>query len=140
MKKVFFVITIIVLIIIVASMIFIGCFYKSWFGKRPCDQPNSNWATKDKTIVFSIDKNGAGTGQFAVDGEIIDFHLAIGPAEQIDIYSPEPERFIDGEIPVYGYPFEQWVGDFNKSYKFTATVKTTTYFEVGEKITFYRID
>ena len=32
------------------------------------------------------------------------------------------------------------MGSFNRKDKFTVTVKETTYFEVGQKITFYRVD
>lgn len=112
------------------------CFYKSWLGKRPCDQPNTNWATKDKTISFSIDKNGSGNGKIVIDGETVDIYIAIGPATQIDIY---PIENVSGDN-TYGNYIEHWIGNFNRSNKFTATVKKTTYFEVDEKLTFYRID
>lgn len=111
-----------------------GCIYKSWFGKRPCDQPNSEWISDDKSISFYIDQNGSGTGKMIIDKEPIDIHVAIGPATEINIY---PLKETDDLT--YGEYLEYWIGTFNESDTFSATVKETTFFEVGDEISFYRI-
>lgn len=133
MKKFFLFVT---SIVIITSMLTSCVFLKYWIGKRPCDQPNTNWATEDGTISFSIDENGNGTGKIVIDGETIDIDIGFGPATQIYI---SPLENVDGDH-VYGYSIEYWTGDSYRSDRFTATVEKTTYFEVGEKLTFYRID
>ncbi len=133
MKKFFLFVT---SIVIITSMLTSCLFYKSWFGKRPWDQPNTNWATEDNTITFSIDENGFGTGKIVIDGETVDIHIAKGDAIEIVI---DPLENVIGDY-VYGDSIEYWAGDFYRSDRFTATVEKTTYFEVGEKLTFYRID
>lgn len=42
-------------------------FYKSYYGKRPSDQPYSQWVSEDGQIIFLIDENGAGTGVLLID-------------------------------------------------------------------------
>lgn len=129
-KKLLFIETITVI------MLLSGCFYKNWQGKRPCDQPNTKWIAKEKSITFTINESGSGRGIMMVNGKTIEILVAIGPATQIDIYPFENVH----DKTVYGNYIESWAGDFNKSYEFTAKVEKTTYFEVGEEIIFYRID
>lgn len=110
-------------------------FYKSYYGKRPCDQPYSQWISEDGQITFSIDENGAGTGVILIDNEKINIHIGIGPATEFKIYTLES---VKGNVRTERF-FEYWVGDFREYDNFTATVKETTYFNVGDEITFYRI-
>lgn len=100
---------------------------------RPADQPYSKWISEDKAIYFETDKNGAGYGTLTVGDEVIDIHFATGCARVINIYIMEDDE--SGDL------IESWTGNFKKEDRFTATVtKKTTYYEMGEKIVFYRVD
>ena len=130
MKKVLY-FTIIVVIVMLC-----GCQYKEYFGNRPCDQPETKWVSEDGTIVFSVGENSLSTGTIQVGDTEIDVFISIGPATQIQVY---PLESVDGNT-VNGFPFETWHGDFKHDNRFTATIEETTYFEVGERIVFHRVD
>ena len=132
MKRFYIMIVVVAITMIVLS----SCRYKSWQGKRPCDQPNSEWMSENKSITFFIDKNGAGTGKIVNDNEVIDIHIGIGPATEIEIF---PLGNVVDNV-VTGRSIEYWTGSFIQQEEFVATVKKTTYFKVGDKITFYRVD
>ena len=113
-----------------------GCFYKSWLGKRPCDQPGTVWISEDKRITFWIE-DGAGIGTIANDGKIINILFAIGMAADITVYPLENDQNGFVEMPY----IERWSGSFRQKNKFTAKVDTTTtYFSLGDEIVFYRVD
>ncbi len=100
------------------SVIYSGCYYKYYFGKRPCDQPE-----------------GAGAGYMEINGEKISVYVGIGPGKEMDLFS---EQAIESQDIYPEWQYEHWIGDFKKPDEFTATVKETTYFEVGQQIKFYR--
>ena len=112
-----------------------GChlLYKSWTGKRPCDQPDTSWISEDGSIYFHVGENIIGTMQ--VDGENIDVYISMGLGATIRIY---PLSSLQGNA-VKGECFEEWIGKFKKD-EFTAKVLESTYFEEGQKIKFYRVD
>ena len=114
-----------------------GChlLYKSWTGKRPCDQPDTSWISEDGSIYFYVDEGHRSTGTMQVDGENIDVYVAMGLGATIRIY---PLSSLQGNT-VKGECIEEWIGKFKKD-KFTAKVLETTYFEEGQKIKFYRVD
>lgn len=139
MKRIFCFIFALILIVLSLS----GCrFYKSYFGNRPCDQKNTKWISEDGRISFWSDETGSGVIENG--DETIEIHVGIGPATEIDIYPLENVVPYDEEIgtgfKVTGEAIEHWVGDFKYKDHFTATVKRTTYFHVGDQITFYRVD
>lgn len=113
-----------------------GCIYKSYYGKRPCDQPNTEWVSEDGTVYFSVNEKGRIEDGVLLFDDEIKVHVAIGPATEIDIYYLSDVY----ENHVSGFPFEHWVGYFIKDNEFVAVVKETKYFEVGQKIKFHRID
>ena len=57
--------------------------------------------------------------------------------ERIHIYAIEAKGR-EGLYPEERY--ETWRGNFKRKDKFIVTVEETTYFKVGQKITFYRVD
>lgn len=114
-----------------------GCFYKNWIGKRPCDQPGTKWVSEDNRIQFSVDENQLAVGIMKIDKNEIEILFTNGPSIEVDIYS----RAAIGRLDYYPEEhYEYWIGDFKNKDQFTATVKKTTYFEIGQKITFYRVD
>ena len=115
-----------------------GChlLYKSWTGKRPCDQPNTSWVSEDGSIYFHVDKEQQATGEMIVNKERIQFVFVNGPGIEMRIYDIKSNEF---EIRQAKYQYEHWIGKFKKD-EFTAKVLETTYFEEGQKIKFYRVD
>lgn len=102
----------------------------------PADQSESKWASEDGRISFQIDKvSKLGYGTMVLDdGSIVNiiFFAGVTDGKTITIYAnidEEQEKII-----------ETWYGDFIRKDRFTATVRETTYFEVGQKITFHRVD
>lgn len=123
--------------IIITMSILIGilssCIYKSYYGKRPCDQIGSTWSSVDGSITFVVNENGSCNGKMLVDGEYIDIHLGIGPSVEIAIYHALTE-----ESEVFGLPIEEWIGDFDSADSFVATIMRSTYYHEGDTIAFVR--
>ncbi len=111
-----------------------GCIYKSYRGKRPGDQRNTDWVSTQGDIRFHIKETGIGIGTMCVGEETIPFGIATGPAISIDLYH------IDDNGEHVGVSFESWIGDYKDKDTFTATVKRTTYFKEGEQITFVKVN
>ncbi|CDM67737.1 putative membrane protein [Clostridium bornimense] len=110
----------------------------NWYkGNRPCDQPSTEWVSEDGSIKIHVDENQQATGSMNIKGTEIPFIFENGPGERVWIYSIEAK----GRLGLYPEEeYETWMGNFNREDKFTVTVEKTTYFEVGQKITFYRVD
>jgi hypothetical protein len=126
----------IVIWLITFSILLTGC-YKSWLGKRPCDQPNSKWMSEDQSTYFEMDESGNGTGYLLLNGETVEFLFMCDIATKIMLYAPEAIDRL-GLYPEETY--EIWSGSFDQADSFTATVKQTTFFSVGQELKFYRID
>ena len=126
----------IVCFLITILLFFCACTpYKSWLGKRPCDQPNTQWVSENGQIYINVDENGQSKGTILVGTEKQDIYFGIGLGGTINVYSKRSEDgYRDADR------IEHWVGDFNKENEFSVIVKETTYFEIGQKINFYRVD
>ena len=125
------------IIFIIAVVLYGVCI--NWYkGNRPCDQPGTEWVSEDGSIEIYVDENQYATGSMNIKGTEIPFIFS-GEirGEIIDIYAIEAKGR-EGLYPEERY--ETWRGNFKRKDKFTVTVEKTTYFEVGEKITFYRVD
>ena len=116
------------------AFVFSGCGYKRWAGNRPVDQPGTTWISEDLSMHIQIDENQQGKIYIQVDEEEYEF-LFTCAAVDIEIYKLEakdrPGLYAE-ELP------EIWESDFLTDSQFTATVKKTTFFNVGDTITFYR--
>ena len=124
-----------VILLVALSILLTGC-YKSWFGKRPCDQPNSKWMSDDQSMYFEMDEIGLGTGYLSRNGEKVEFLFRCAQS-RIEIYAPEAI----GRLGLYPEEtYEIWWGSFDQADSFTATVKQTTFFTVGQELKFYRMD
>lgn len=108
--------------------------YKYWLGNRPMDQPNTIWVSKDGTVTIEVDENKRATGYFIIDGKRTDFYLT-ARAVTIEVYSIDVLE-MTGLHPDDQY--EEWAADFTYGDHFTVKVSKTTFFKVGQKITFYR--
>ena len=67
-----------------------------------------------------------------INGKEIEILFLDGEGKNIHIFP------IETKVRDINDRYELWVGDFIQEDKFTVTVEKTTYFEVGQKITFYR--
>ena len=129
-----YLITVVVLFI---ALTLYGMYIYRYEGKRPIDQLGRSWISEDGSIILNTDENQETTGSMTIDGVEIPFLFVDGQGEVIYIDSIEAKDRL-GLYPEETY--EKWIGDFIWKDKFTVTVEKTTYFEVGQKITFYRVD
>ena len=109
-----------------------GQFSKKW---RPCSQPNSTWVSDDNNIIITIDSQQRGKGIIKIGDKKVEFIFTNGPGSGIDLYSMSAEERLGLNEEEH---YEHWIGDFVNNNKFIVTVKETTFFTVGEKITFYK--
>ena len=125
------------LLICLFGVVLYGMYIYRYEGKRPIDQLGRSWISEDGSIILNTDENQETTGSMTIDGVEIPFLFVDGQGEVIYIDSIEAKDRL-GLYPEETY--EKWIGDFIWKDKFTVTVEKTTYFEVGQKITFYRVD
>ncbi len=127
---------------IVTSMILIltGCTNPFIEYKRPNNQLGSKWLSSDKSIELVIrsdyDHNSFCNISFDT-GEKKSFYLSFDMGYGLELYD---ESVISADV-IHGYDrYEHWNCSFIDKRKFVATVEKTTFFEVGQEITFYRVD
>ena len=131
MKRFFcFMITLVIIIVLLS-----GC--KGFRKNSPSGQPSTKWISEDGQMFFIVDENGDAFGEMLIDNETIDIYVGMG-MDTTDIDITHLESKIGNSVTEIS--FEHWIGDFDFNDHFTATVKRTTYFHVGDKITFYRVD
>lgn len=100
-------------------------------------QPNTEWLSDNGKISFSVDDAHQIYGYIEIDdGEKVKFYFATDMAGNIRIYNADESD--DGVISHAS--LEYWKCSYPSSKKFTATVEETTFFEVGQKIVFHRLD
>lgn len=134
-KKILFISSLILVIFI--SFIFTN--YKTYLGKRPCDQPGTVWKSDDGAITFSIDESGVGKGWIDIHGESVPIVVLIGPATGVDIYPLSSIVQNNETMEVFGNTcLEHWLGTFKKDSEFIAVVEDSTYYSIGDRIYFYR--
>lgn len=129
-----------ILIAVLSIFIILGlisCQNPTIVKKRPCSQPNTKWVSEDNTISFYVDENCVSTGQIDIDGEIVDFYLTNDMGLGVHLFSL---KVLDTNIETLEDEYEYWLCSFKSKKKFIATVKRTTYFHVGDKITFYKVN
>ena len=114
----------------------LGSIYKTYIGREPTWQPYTTWVSEDGNITIKIDSGGEGSGTIVADEDTIPFYYAAaGPT--LYLYKSEAA---DSPAIYQEWQYECWVGSFRYYDRFTVTVEETTFFEVGDKITFYRVD
>lgn len=140
---------VIVFLIIIAMVVSMmaGCSYfksrfKSYYGKRPCDQSETRWISEDGNIVFS-NILGCMTGEMIVNNQTISISVGM-EAVSLEVYLFE-DRFADN-LPngtselVFQEAIEKWEGTFHTQNCFSVIVKKTTYFQEGQQIVFHRVE
>ena len=105
--------------------------------KKPCGQPNTKWISADKSIVLNVDSEHTVTGTIKIGSNDIKicvfFEREAGTGMRIFPEMNEKEYATTEEL-------EYWSCWYKSKKKFVATVKTTTFFEEDQKITFYRVE
>ncbi len=100
----------------------------------------SKWLSSDKKIelVIKSDYDHDSFCNISFDtGENKCFYLSFDMGCGLELYD---ESVISDDV-IHGYDrYEHWNCSFINRRKFVATVEKTTFFEVGQKITFYRVD
>lgn len=133
-----------ILIVFILMFTLTACIgFRPYFGKRPCDQPGTTWVSEDHNVVFKYSTDFELNCFVMKDGRYVEFPVAMGPGTGITLFaleaSPDAKSGMFGENGIHP-ECEYWEGDFWYSDHFTATVIRTTYFEVSQRITFYRQD
>lgn len=105
--------------------------------RRPCSQPNTKWMSEDETIEFTVNADNRATGKMILDGGTIEFYMTNDMGSGMHLF---PIEVLKDSIIDTNDEYEYWLCSFKNKKKFIATVKDTTYFDVGEKIVFHRID
>ncbi len=108
--------------------------------KHPMNQLGSKWLSPDKKIEFVIrsDYDHHSFCNISFDnGEKKRFYLSFGKGCDLELCD---ESVIYADSVRECDRYEYWRCSFISKRKFVATVEKTTFFEVGQKITFYRVD
>ena len=88
-------------------------------------------------MYFEMNEPGIGTGYVLHNGEKVEVIFVFGISTVLELYMPEAIDRL-GLYPEERY--EVWSGSFDQADSFTATVKQTTFFSVGQELKFSRID
>ena len=132
MKKVLSIILVFTIIIL-----FSACMHPGMMERKPFNKPNSKWQSEDGTVVFYVGENGRYTGTMCINGEIIEVYLCHDTALGMHIF---PISVLEAEAIDEAKKYEYWECLFISKEKFIATVKRTTFFEVGKKFTFHCVE
>ena len=121
-------------------IVFLSCNaytkYKSWYNKRPCDQPYSQWQSEDETVYLNMGAYGTAIGSIRTKEGVKNVYFKMGLTNGIDIYEKIEEK--DGRQSLK--KLEHWLGDFQNEREFIATVIETVYFEQGQKIKLHQLE
>ncbi len=135
MKKTVWIIVIILFLICMLN----ACMTSTQAQWRIREQPNTKWVSEDETIVFYVDDNRQTTGTMCVNEKNIDIYLREGLQRDGSMYI-YPIEVLQEEIWSESRRYECWQCAYKSEDKFVATVEETAFFEVGQKITFHRVD
>jgi len=115
-----------------------GCFYRAYIGKRPSDQPGTEWISEDGSIIMRFVDGVGVVGTMTFDDKVIDVYITNDSPTGTWLYL-FPASVLDEEV-VTEKPYEKWSCSYKSKKKFVATVKETTFFEVNQTIVFHRVD
>ena len=128
------------LLIIISSL---ACDNPILESRVPQNFPGSHWESDDGSITFTCfqsDENiRFAIGQIVIEEEVINFKMKSTRGGWQHLYYYEDG---DGTMShsLTEQEFEIWNCDYPSKKRFVATVVTTTYFEIDQKIVFHRVD
>lgn len=131
--------TVLLVLALLISFTLGACMSCSEFEWKVCRQPNTKWESDDESIVFSVNDSCLATGTMNVNGEIIEVFITEGPprSRQMFVY---PLDVLELEIIPEKDRYEYWICSYESENEFMATVEETTFYEVGQRITFNKIE
>ena len=109
----------------------------------PYNFPNSTWVCEEYDITVYIDADSNGTGTMVIEGQQIAFDYVEYSGVNIGLYEPNTsiwDDFFSCYVLDEEACFERWVANYIEPTHFFVTVKESTYFTVGEVLTFNRAD
>ena len=109
------------------------------FDWKLCNQPNTKWVSDDESIVLYVENSCKITGTMRVNGEDIEVYVTDGPgrAQELDIY---PIGGLYQTIISEEDKYEYWSCFYKSENELVATVKKTTFYKLGEKIKFHKVE
>ena len=109
------------------------------FDWKLCNQPNTKWVSDDESIVLYVENSCKITGTMRVNGEDIEVYVTDGPgrAQELDIY---PIGGLNQTIISEEDKYEYWSCFYKSENELVATVKKTTFYKLGEKIKFHKVE
>ena len=125
-----------IMVAFVLTTSLIACKYKEYYGRTPCDQPDTIWISEDGSISIQVNSYQQATGTLWVDNQKITF-IFTNAGPKIELYMLEAKDRL-GKYPEERY--EYWLGKYKRDDQFTAIVMETTFFTEGDRIVFYRVD
>lgn len=122
---------------IVIIIILNACSYSATYKWKISSQLNTQWVSDDKTITFNVNDNYLITGTMEINGEVIEVYVATEPqaGNGLHIF---PINVINNERRSTEDEYEYWTCSYQSEKEFVATVKESSFYNVGEKIVFYR--
>lgn len=130
-----------IIIIVVAFMIpiFRLCVSRSmyyyYYKRNPGTQPNSTWISKDGNVVIHMGENNVGTIYIKQEESTFEALFSLGLYQVAHVYDldvKEKEGVSKEDL------YEEWSCVMKGDNTFIVTVKKTTFFAEGEKITFHK--
>ena len=138
MKKFFQILVVIMILLLVLN----ACMTPSKYKWKVNQQPNTKWVSEDGTISLYVkinDNSIQTTGTICTNGELIDIYMIEGPARSTEMHIYPIDVLKDESISSKD-KYEYWTCSYKSDEKFIATVKETTFFNVGDEITFLKTD
>ena len=122
------------LFILVILLLFTACGSPITYVRTPARQPNTKWVSEDGKIVFTVPESGTyKPGKIYTDNGIIDVYLRFDTGNEVILYS-------EADANGGRYAYELWQCAYRSKKRFIATVRETTFLEIGQKIEFCRVD
>ena len=127
-----------IFLLVVALLLFCSaCQNPVTVTRKPRNQPNTKWASYDERIVFSVNNTQNAIGELLIENERIPFYLTHDMGNGMYLYNL---NVLESNVERTEDQYEYWICTYKSKKQFTATVKQTTFFKVGEKIEFHRVD
>lgn len=126
-------------LMVLVMIVLIACSYPPAYEWKISSQTNTQWISEDETITFSVNDSRVITGVMEVDSKVVEIYIATEPqaGAGMHIY---PINVIEFDSRSTEDRYEYWVCSYESEKEFVATVKKTTYYNVGQEIKFTRVD
>ena len=130
-----------IIVIVLAFMIPIFCFcvsrsmYYYYYMHNPGTQPNSTWVSEEGNVVIHMGESNQGAIYIEQEGSTFEALFSLGLYQVAHVYDldvKEKEGVSKEDL------YEEWSCVMKGDNTFIVTVKTTTFFTEGEKITFHK--